>query len=876
MSDNEEDNTNRNKELLKKTRKKVATKNVDIGKSIIGTFDKYKEVEGKKKGKRPALEKDSDSEDVEFNCILGMWVVKNFNPKTCTLVMEDGSMIKITRELIHDILGIPMGDIKVKSLKEKNLFDPVTAKWRGMVPEIVNREKIQISQLETFLCTLSEADWLFDIGFLSLFFSIFGQGNKDGTINERLIPYLEKTDKIHQMDWCSYVLESLVNECTVFSASDKFSGPLLLLALIYVNSTVSKNVKVEKTVSAFKAWNSNMLLKRQQEELDLNWFGLLPIVKGLEFVEQKKVNKKKKLESITEDGDETAEKVEQKEDFHYKTFEEMKKILKDNLLKGKNLMEDTDNKLDIALAINYDDEELKNIIGKRNELFVTVYRDEEELRNIQEDDEDKDRDLEKNDDEEETDGDDDDDDAPNGDNDDKDDDETDGHNDDKDDDDKDENNENLRNEKENKNVDEGNKEEVGNENIKDDNVEKGISVIEQKDENVEKEKEKKKVQDDMVWDKTKAIVPFVDYHDYEINDTQSSTEDAEYNDNVSGLTHVTVEANVAGASNAVDNQENLNCFFRNELEDFEPLTLSQETGKKYSNKRRKLPVFDDISILNTQLESEKIHDASLVVHQMIEDITKLPLISRALKEAVQDVTPVDARPSFNKIKIKLERDSDGKVHAKKIDDVPCSVEKGNVNAVKVANHKVINAAKDKTVQVAKKEVPKKKNAKVAVKRSAKAVEVPPDKVVDAAKKKGDAMTQFKQPRPATKIIKDDYQTPKRGKKRVAQVLEEDLILSGKRMVNPSFALVSPYFERKTMYTKPFTVAEKKILEYIWSYDSPEGNIIDLWSTILNDEEIYKGKQSVTRNIYCSTGMLDLNCDAVLVNRHEDLNCHALG
>ncbi|GJW38205.1 hypothetical protein Tco_0064050, partial [Tanacetum coccineum] len=72
---------------------------------------------------------------------------------------------------------------------------------------------------------------------------------------------------------------------------------------------------------AFKAWSSYLLLKRQQEELDLKGFGLLPIVKGLEFIEPKKVNKKKKLKSITEDEDEIPEKVEQKEDFHYKTFE---------------------------------------------------------------------------------------------------------------------------------------------------------------------------------------------------------------------------------------------------------------------------------------------------------------------------------------------------------------------------------------------------------------------------------------------------------------------------------------------------------------------------------------------------------------------------
>ncbi|GJS80759.1 hypothetical protein Tco_0730640 [Tanacetum coccineum] len=611
--------------------------------------------------------------DTELDDTIQRKVVKNFNPKTCTLLMEDGSMIKITRELIHDILGIPMGDIKVKSLKEKNLLDPVIAKWRGMVPEIVNHDnKINISQLEKYLCTLSKADWLFDI------------------------------DKIHQMDWCSYVLEYLVNECTGFSTSEKFSGPLLLLV-------------------------------------------------------------------------------------------EMKEILKDNLLKGKNLMEDTDNKLDIALEINSDDEDLKNIIEKRNEIFVTLYKDLN--KKVKEDNEDKDKDLEKDDyDDEETDGEDDDDDAPDGNND-----------------------ENIRNGKEKKNVDKVNKEKGGSENVKDHNVEEVIT--EQKD--------------DMVWDKTNVIVPFDDYHD------------KEYNDNVSGVTYVIDEANVAGASNA--------------------------------------------------LESEKIRDPSLVVHQMIEDVTKLPFISGALKEADHDVPPVDARPSFNIIKFKLNRDRDGTVHVKKIDDVPCAAEKGSVNVVEVPAQKVVNAAKDKTVEVTKKEVPKKINVKVAVKTSAKAVEVPPDKVLNPTKKKVTAMTQFKQPRPATKIIKDDYQTPKRGRKRVAQVLEEDVVLSGKRMVNPSFALVSPYFERKTMYTKPFSVAEKKIVEYIWSFNSPEGdiiftgkglqieciwffslypeiqlssNIIDLWSTILNDEEKFRGKQSVTRNIYCSTGMVDLNCDALVVNRHE--------
>ncbi|GJX10259.1 hypothetical protein Tco_0200118 [Tanacetum coccineum] len=125
---------------------------------------------------------------------LGMWVVKSFDPTTCTLRMEDGRKIKITRELIHNILGIPMGNIKVQYLKEKNVSDEVTAKWRKIVQEIVNAyNKISISKLETYLGTLLECDCEFEIGFLTLFFSIFRQGNKDGTINERTIPYLANT-----------------------------------------------------------------------------------------------------------------------------------------------------------------------------------------------------------------------------------------------------------------------------------------------------------------------------------------------------------------------------------------------------------------------------------------------------------------------------------------------------------------------------------------------------------------------------------------------------------------------------------------------------------------------------------------------------------
>ncbi|GJU76662.1 ulp1 protease family, C-terminal catalytic domain-containing protein [Tanacetum coccineum] len=249
---------------------------------------------------------------------LGMWVVRNFDPKSCKITMEDGRRIKITRELIHGTLRIPMGDIKVESQKEKNLSDTVTAKWRKSVKKIVNKKSntISISKLEKHLIDLSKCDWEFNLGFLVLFFSIFGLGNKDGTVNERIIPFLPNTEDVSKMDWCLYTLECMI---------------------IYVNSTVSETVKVEKTVPAFKAWNSKLLLKREQEEIELG-----------------------------EDVDASEDLLDKNEDFKSLDFEEMKDILRQNLVKCNKLMVDTDYKLKIALTFNPEDKEIKKMIEDRN------------------------------------------------------------------------------------------------------------------------------------------------------------------------------------------------------------------------------------------------------------------------------------------------------------------------------------------------------------------------------------------------------------------------------------------------------------------------------------------------------------------------------
>ncbi|GJR53171.1 hypothetical protein Tco_1403692 [Tanacetum coccineum] len=132
------------------------------------------------------------------------------------------------------------------------------------------------------------------------------------------------------MDWCSYALESMI---------------------IYINLTVSEIVKVEKTVPAFMSWNSNLMLKREQEEIKLGGFGCLPIVEGLQVIETKNLIENR---SVTEDVDAREDVLDKNEDF-------------------KSLNSE----------FKPEDKELKKMIKERNKLFLDFYKEEDNNGNVE-------------------------------------------------------------------------------------------------------------------------------------------------------------------------------------------------------------------------------------------------------------------------------------------------------------------------------------------------------------------------------------------------------------------------------------------------------------------------------------------------------------
>ena len=113
---------------------------------------------------------------------LALWLCKSFDAKNCILTLSNNRKIKVTREMIHDILGIPMGDIKAVSLPQTSTEDPTTARWRATLPLSVyepygetSKRKIPISRLEEHLTRMTDEGWGVLGGFL-FSFCIWKQG----------------------------------------------------------------------------------------------------------------------------------------------------------------------------------------------------------------------------------------------------------------------------------------------------------------------------------------------------------------------------------------------------------------------------------------------------------------------------------------------------------------------------------------------------------------------------------------------------------------------------------------------------------------------------------------------------------------------------
>ena len=177
---------------------------------------------------------------------LGYYVLEHFHPKSMELRLERGS-IKVTRQKIHDMLGVPMGRRKIDEMEPREWNDEFVIRWEQQYYVRGKKEKATPAAIAKQINCTSNADFLFKINFLTLFASTMGTLDSGGKCPDNVLRNVREDDDIADIDWCGYILDCLEGskhnwEDVKRSGNYYYYGPLTLLNVRYFSFFYYKSI----------------------------------------------------------------------------------------------------------------------------------------------------------------------------------------------------------------------------------------------------------------------------------------------------------------------------------------------------------------------------------------------------------------------------------------------------------------------------------------------------------------------------------------------------------------------------------------------------------------------------------------------------------
>lgn len=159
---------------------------------------------------------------------LSLWLLQNYNEDKNEINIGN-DIIKITPSLVHECLGIPMGDIEVL---EKN------KPRKGICPRLdefknqFDNSRISVIKVIEKVKNMSSSGRVFKTNFLVIFNTLLGEATKCTTVNQKFINWITSDDEIPKMNWCRYIMRCLSRTKKGWKGGkDQYTGPALFLAV---------------------------------------------------------------------------------------------------------------------------------------------------------------------------------------------------------------------------------------------------------------------------------------------------------------------------------------------------------------------------------------------------------------------------------------------------------------------------------------------------------------------------------------------------------------------------------------------------------------------------------------------------------------------
>ncbi|XP_035842231.1 uncharacterized protein LOC118488912 [Helianthus annuus] len=199
--------------------------------------------------------------DMNINHIstrLAYWLATNFDEMFDTLNVGR-HQINITSDTVYEVFEIPKGPKQVEIIVNKRKVKKVEKIEKSKEPGNVVRdtfisqwgENTRITHGLIATAMDDQRDWgsLFKLNFLVYWMTFFPEITKVTTANDRCLLGVEAVEEIQNLDWCSYLLDTL--RCTRAGWKNykiQFVGPVAFLTLLYMHENNKRLKLFEKVV----------------------------------------------------------------------------------------------------------------------------------------------------------------------------------------------------------------------------------------------------------------------------------------------------------------------------------------------------------------------------------------------------------------------------------------------------------------------------------------------------------------------------------------------------------------------------------------------------------------------------------------------------
>nr|GMC82096.1 uncharacterized protein LOC109155335 [Ipomoea batatas] len=213
-----------------------------------------------------------DLQITNFPRQMGLWLVENFDPRSCTLKLQNEQTIHITADDVAAVLGLPKGNIEITKRTVKAMPE-ILKEWRWFFEKTT--AYITPKALKRKMLEVDAADPWFKRHFALLVMSVLIDPMVNGYVTQNYIDHLLDVGNILNLNWSQLVINALINSKQVWMKStDKlYGGPILFLMIFYVDRVVLFRRIVPRSFPAIKNWTFKLLSKRERDEIKSGGFG---------------------------------------------------------------------------------------------------------------------------------------------------------------------------------------------------------------------------------------------------------------------------------------------------------------------------------------------------------------------------------------------------------------------------------------------------------------------------------------------------------------------------------------------------------------------------------------------------------------------------